>query len=350
MSAVQDLLTRLIHDRQELRGQVQSLQRQNQLLTEQNQVLHGEFEELFGLINRARSRLIAVFGLNETRKFLNEIDKVPQYSTVASSKAQMLSMIGRAGFSLLLHLYDLPIPSMSQIVSQRAIIGETTAFQKLGCEIVRHTVKHLTGAERLALLVWDETHCDDDIIEYFDREGRLLRGKKFLLVQLKSLVNDKFNQIIFADFDVPCDERLFQKIYDLAINYIGVDLVGQIGDNAPGNVKVWEKLGANHEKPYFFAHGHKIHQFSCCPHCIKLLRTHILEKLFSVMVKDENGNFKEAIVRVKNVMREFKKNPPKYLNLTSTHFNPTDKEKQNVKLALDLVNDKVNLAIFWIFL
>lgn len=198
----------------------------------------------------------------------------------------------------------------------------------------------------MVILSWDESEMKC-IATYEDNCGRLVKASKILVVEAKSLTG-KFKQIVYVDFvpksddkDSSSTEGLFNKdvlceIIDKLKNESGVTVVGTTCDNGSSNVKLWEELGVNENETSFVHNGDKIFCFSDHSHCVKLARNHFVTKKFRVHIDGGNGK----MITHTFYPRQFL--TPLANDLSSPvlwkHLNVDPNHKQNVKLALGVIN------------
>lgn len=71
----------------------------------------------------------------------------------------------------------------------------------------------ISDYQRLVAIVFDATDVDNKVAEYYDSEGRLVKGKKLLLGEVKSFFGDILDFVLFIDIDKPMSAELMKDGY-----------------------------------------------------------------------------------------------------------------------------------------
>lgn len=151
----------------------------------------------------------------------------------------------------------------------------------------------------------------------------------------------KWKQPLYYDYDSPMtQELLFEVITQL--NDCGFEVVAIVSDMGPTNIRLWKCLGITPTKTSFEhpVSGKQIYMFADVPHLLKLVRNHLLDSGFVLPNQTYIG--KQVLQEVVGLN---KGDLSCVYKVTDLHLNVVGSQRQNVKLAAQVLSNSMAKAI-----
>lgn len=146
----------------------------------------------------------------------------------------------------------------------------------------------------------------------------------------------KVKQPIYVNFDEKMTPVLLNLICS-KLHEVGFNVVGFVGDNGSSNVGMWSNCGVNYINTTI-KHpetGQLIYMFSDAPHLLKLLRNWFIDGGFMLLDGTELNQAK-----IRELLQTNTEISPIY-KLSLKHLELTKTERQNVRLAAELLSNSV---------
>lgn len=155
-----------------------------------------------------------------------------------------------------------------------------------------------------------------------------------------------WKQVIFLDFDRKMTADLLKTII-IRLHFVGYPVVTCTSDCGGSNVGLWGKkeLDITPDNPVFLhpVTNEPIVYLPDPPHLLKLLRNWILD--YGFILEDGSRVSKDPLNALLK-MRNSEEVTPVH-KITEKHLNCEKTERQNVKLAAELIYNTVGTALVW---
>lgn len=154
----------------------------------------------------------------------------------------------------------------------------------------------------------------------------------------------KWKQPLYYNYDTPMtQELLFEIIKQLYV--CGFNVVAIVSDMGPTNIKLWKWLGISPTKTTFkhCVSEKPIYMFADVPHLLKLVRNHFLDSGFFLPNEKYIGKqVTEEVVSLNN------RDLSCIYKVSERHLNAVGSQRQNVKLAAQILSNSMANAISYL--
>lgn len=193
---------------------------------------------------------------------------------------------------------------------------------------------------RLTVVLFNEMKIKESI-EYDPHEDEVIGPHKKLQVGMARGLCSQWKTPIFADFDTKMVKTILVKIIS-KLHDAGYIVVACVSDAAAENRGLWNDLRISKDQLYFRhpCTGKKIASFYDVPHLLKLFRNWLLDTGFRLpdgTVLTKAPLFTLLQITNTEVSTCFK--------LKDLHFNVKRSQRQNVRLAAELISHTVASAL-----
>lgn len=157
----------------------------------------------------------------------------------------------------------------------------------------------------------------------------------------------KYKQPLYIDFDKNVTKNLLDQLIE-KLHQTGYTVVCVVSDNGGSNVGLWNELdisvtSRNCQIKSYFEHPvtkSEIMFFSDAPHCLKLLRNWLIDGGFQL----SNGTILSA-KKITELLTMTNTELSPTFKLTLNHLNCSKTERQNVRLAAELLSHSTAVAL-----
>lgn len=256
-----------------------------------------------------------------------------------------LRAISHKAYIYLRNRLEMPLPSIStlkrwckKIDVSEGILWPIINFMKMKGDT-------MTEAEKFTVLCFDEMNIDSRICYDSSKDKILGPHSNVQVVMAKGLVK-YWKQPLYYDFDQQMTKELLFEII-AKLEEIGFKVLSIVSDLGGKNIRLWNQLNITPTKSSFFNPNdasRNIWVFADFPHLIKLLRNHILDHgiklpcgkiiekaIFEKLLEADSGELKIC---------------PK---LSWSHIQVRNNERQNVRMAAQLLSTHVSKALLHYF-
>ncbi|XP_062704502.1 transposable element P transposase [Aedes albopictus] len=202
--------------------------------------------------------------------------------------------------------------------------------------------------EKMCVLVYDEMSVQSTA-EYDKKNDEVIGPHSEMQVVMARGLFSQWKQPIFVDFDVQVTKDLLENLITQLFK-IGFNVIANVHDCGAGNWGVWRDCGVNFEtKQTSMKHpctGKDVFFFPDAPYQYKLFRNWMLDHGFMYKGKLVTKKFLELLVqKASTLKRPFSENGEgssvefnSLFKLTSKHLTVQGSERQNVRLAAELLS------------
>ncbi|KAF0291149.1 Transposable element P transposase [Amphibalanus amphitrite] len=208
--------------------------------------------------------------------------------------------------------------------------------------------------EKNCAILFDEMAIDSRIV--YDNSCDIVRGphKQAQVVMVRSITS-KWKQPIMLSFDTPVTPTI---LFDLvrALERLGYPVRAVVSDMGPKNMGLWKTLNIAADKETGIqnpCHPERhIWFFADVPHVLKNIRNHVLDD--GLYLPKEPGSTEKVIVLDKLILQELIKVASgsefkMCFKLTDKHITAKHADRQNVRLAAQLLSNSTAAAIRELF-
>jgi hypothetical protein len=199
--------------------------------------------------------------------------------------------------------------------------------------------KSMDTFQKLTVLSFDEMKVSE-VLEYDKHADEVLGPSRYAQVAMIRGLCSNWKQPIFVSFDTDMSKEILFNILS-QLEEGGFPVVCCTCDMGGQNRSLWRSLGVNHEKP-FFLHpktGQEVFCMPDVPHLLKLIRNWLLDTGFVLddCIIDSYPLYLLLELSKTELNASFQ--------LTELHLNVEKAQRQNVKLAAQLLSRTTGTAL-----
>lgn len=278
-------------------------------------------------------------------KMLIDGKRISKWNEQDITNAISLRAVSTKCYAFLRNRMGMPLPSISTLKRWCRNIDFSEGILTSILNFMKTKGDSMTAADKFTMICFDEMNLDSRICYDAAKDKILGPHSNVQVVMAKGIVKH-WKQPIYYDFDQPITkELLFEIIKIMEENEFNV--LGIVSDLGGKNIRLWNELNVTPESNSFLNpsdKSRKILVFADFPHLLKLLRNHLLDH----GIKLASGKIIEKSI-FENLLEvdsgELKICP----KLTWAHISVKRNERQNVRMAAQLLSDHVAKALAYYF-
>uniref|UniRef100_A0A182I0K0 Uncharacterized protein n=1 Tax=Anopheles arabiensis TaxID=7173 RepID=A0A182I0K0_ANOAR len=233
-----------------------------------------------------------------------------------------------------------PVPRTLQRYSSKIDLKQGTPEDIL--KFIGSYSQTLKPMDRECVLSFDEMKVSR-VLEYDPSADEIVGPFNYLQVVMMRGLFKQWKQPIFIGFDTKMTKDIIIEIIS-RLSEKDINVVATISDNCQTNIGCWKELGARDdvEKPYF-PHpktNKNVYVIPDTPHLLKLLRNWLLDHGF-----EYNGQLIETTNLLRMVAKRMESEMTPLFKLTTSHIDMTPQERQNVRIAAELLSRTTAVAL-----
>ena len=316
----------------EQRETIRKLQAENRKLKSIKHQQKVASKLLSGVLTEPQIRMMTTPGLRRVKKWTEE----------DILQALVLRRASKKAYSYLRRKKLLPLPGLSTlrkwIHHVKCVLGiQLEAMSVLEAQVGE---KKSIPLYNVASIAFDEMYLSKKY-SYSSRQDQVFKADTVQVVMVRGLFHN-WKQPIFYDFDQPMTKKLLFEIIE-KLEDIGVQIWSITCDCGPTNQGLLKSLKVTHTTTTFsnpVDDSREVFCFLDPPHLLKLIRNHVIDKDVHID-KDHviNRTYFQKILTVDSA--EYKINH----KLSDKHITCNRSERQNVRLAAQLLSNSVSCAI-----
>jgi hypothetical protein len=255
-------------------------------------------------------------------------------------RAFTLRYLGKRPYVYLRNKLKFPLPAISTLQRWASKFELRKGLLTKVLDIMKAASMKMEDKDKQVVLQFDEVKIKS-CYEYDKREDQVVgRHNQLQVVMVRSLFSN-WKQPVYFEFDQKMTKSILNHIIE-ELTKASYTVVACVSDCGGGNVGLWKELGITTENTHF-KHpitGANIYMFADVPHLLKLIRNWLIDTGFTL--KDGiivNKSCLEALLRLDGA--EIKV----CHNLTDAHIHCEKFQRQNVRLAAQLLSHKTANAL-----
>lgn len=353
-------LKRVQEENRKLRAQLERIKKNQKNLRKRTNA-HNECKKklLVKACETLENKIDTITCVNDTSKIFAKLitstDNTRTYSEDEKWICQCLYFRSSAGYNFLRNFLGFHLPHPSSLHRWINIKNLSAGPSKPVLEEIEKEVKNLSKIENEVVLIFDEMSVQANLtydkskdkivgfVDYGDDNATNTIAKSVCVFMVRSLFG-KFKQALYyipCASNIPAENLLVQvlKCLDICKN-LGLKVRAICCDQGPTNRKFYNTLNVSLLHPYFLNQGNKIFTLFDYPHLFKSIRNRILAN--NLITPDGTISW-SIIAHLYNMeIHNTTKVCPK---LTHAHIFPTNFQKMNVKLAVQVLSESVAVGI-----
>lgn len=264
------------------------------------------------------------------------------WKTEDISRALTLRYLGKRSYLYLRDMLQMPLPALSTLRRWASKLDMRPGLLKQVVEVMKIASTKMEEKDKYVVINFDEVKVNS-CYEYDTRADQVLGRHNQMQVSIVRGLLSNWKQPIYFAFDQKMTtDILFLLIREL--HNASFIVIACVSDCGGGNVGLWKTLNVNIDRTYFEnpITGEHIYMFADVPHLLKLIRNWLIDTGFVL----ESGDFVnkvplQALLKINtteiNVCH----------NLSDIHINCAKFQRQNVRLAAQLLSHKTAKALLF---
>lgn len=200
--------------------------------------------------------------------------------------------------------------------------------------------ENMNNFEKTVVLQFDEVKIKC-IREYDTRKDMIIGPYNYMQVVMVRGLFSNWKQPVYLGFDQKMTKDILMQVIN-ELYQISFNVVACVSDCGGSNVGLWNALEISLDKT-FFEHpvtNKNIYMFADAPHLLKLLRNWLLDKGFRL-----NNDIQIDRSPLENLLQLNRQEVSPCYKLTEKHVLCEKTQRQNVRLAAQLISNTVGCAL-----
>jgi Transposase protein len=250
------------------------------------------------------------------------------------------------GYRFARNVLNIPLPAASTVRKKIARFPLEEGLATFALDIMKAKGQCMTPLQRATELTFDEVYIAADMV--FDPVTERVLGpfNKTQVIMAQGVFGRWKNVVYFQHNEDITPDILSHVIEEL--HKSGFPVVSVTCDMGRENRDLYSALGVNEDNPSFDhpVTGHKIACFHDAPHLLKLARNHLIDHGMTLNpndpVKKQNHATKEPLLEMINKSHLVELHGH---NVLWKHIEARQCERQNVKLAAQVLSNKTSICL-----
>ena len=260
--------------------------------------------------------------------------------------AKQIQSIGTKALEFARINLGVPLPSETCLYEKFKFMKIERGYVKPSILYLKSLMPRLSPSERLGAIKFDEMKIKETAI-YDSRLDCLFGPNKYVQEILVRGIFGKWQYPIYIDYDMALTKSHYMECV-LHLEAIGLKVLISSCDQGPRNISLANDLGINSDNvsvPNPYDESRFVLFVFDWVHIFKNIRNHFLDDFFKLLSEDfvfSKDDFEELLTKVNGVCL-------KMINLKPMHINCQQSDRQNVRLAKELLSESVSILLKELF-